>query len=83
MKRREFIAALGSAAAWPMVARAQQPAIPPIGYLTSLRNDRPNLTDGFRRGLMEAGYVDGRDVTIEYRFAETNTIDCPLSRRIS
>ena len=71
MKRRTFIAALGGVAAWPMVARGQQqPAIPLIGYLTSLRNDRPNIVDGFRRGLMEAGYVDGRDVTIEYRFAE-------------
>ena len=70
MRRRAFIAGLGGVAAWPLVARAQQPTMPEIGYLTSLRNDRPNLTDGFRRGLMEAGYVDGRDVTIEYRFAE-------------
>ena len=70
MRRRTFIAGLGGAAAWPLVARAQQPAIPLIGYLTSLKNDRPNIVDGFRRGLMEASYVDGRDVTIEYRFAE-------------
>jgi len=68
MKRRTFIAGLGSAAAWPVVARAQQRAIPVIGWLDSGEGKlTPAGETAFRKGLSEMGYVEGRSVAIEYR----------------
>jgi putative ABC transport system substrate-binding protein len=76
MKRREFIAVLGSAAAWPLAARAQQPAMPVIGYLASESADDEykNFIVPFLQGLKETGYVVGQNVAVEYRYAD-NQID--------
>jgi ABC-type uncharacterized transport system substrate-binding protein len=70
IKRREFIAGLGSAAAWPLAARAQRPAIPMIGYITlGSQEGTAAAIPAFRKGLSESGFVEGRNVVIEYRFA--------------
>jgi putative ABC transport system substrate-binding protein len=72
VNKREFIAGLGSAAAWPVVARAQQPVMPVIGFLSSQSavDEYKNVTVPFLQGLKETGYVEGQNMAIEYRYAE-------------
>jgi putative ABC transport system substrate-binding protein len=83
MRRREFIGWLGSAAAWPVVARAQDKPLPVIGWLSASADDYKNLTVPFFRVLKETGYVEGQNMAVEYRWAEINTIGCRLLQPIS
>jgi putative tryptophan/tyrosine transport system substrate-binding protein len=90
MRRRAFIVVLGAAAAWPFVICAQQAAMPVVGFLNSA-SPAPfaHLVSAFRQGLSEAGYVEGRSVAIEYRWAEgwyerlTTLADDLVRRRVA
>jgi putative ABC transport system substrate-binding protein len=90
MKRRTFIAGLGSAAAWPMAAWGQQPPVPTVGYLFAGSRARNQFDElAFRKGLSEMGFVEGQNVAIEYRWAENQYDRLPMlaaelvSRRVA
>jgi putative ABC transport system substrate-binding protein len=90
VRRREFLTLLGGSAAWPLAARAQQPGLPVIGFLSMESPGQfMHLVNAFRRGLSEVGYVEHRNVGIDYGWAEGRPDRLPalaaelMSRKVS
>ena len=78
MRRREFIAALGSVAAWPAIVRAQQTVIPTVGFLAGgFEKALGPIIEAYKRGLLDTGYIEGKNVTTEYRWANTQYDQLP------